>query len=334
MSLKKSNCRHPDHERDLFFQERSFYQLQSQVKDFASVPYCISEGNRQKINIKLIAGISISVKVFVDMAKTISVRQPSGEALVLEVTPETTGRALKQQIKEGQVWDELTRSTTSVEIIVGGDHLLADDAKVLDAGIAEDTAVSVVFKTNTVTVICSNKDAIASLGVDSELLLVVEIPDDDTQIDDKAFEGCLTLAKVTIPDSVTHIGRRAFARCRSLVTITIPNSVTHIADFAFARCSSLVVFTIPNSLTHIGNDAFRGCSSLANLTIPNSVTHIGEGAFANCSSLASLTIPNSVTRIWDGAFFGLHLFGDLDHPKLSDPNWGAVPCRNAVLWLI
>ncbi|CAK8994593.1 Uncharacterized protein SCF082_LOCUS3991 [Durusdinium trenchii] len=167
------------------------------------------------------------------MAKRISAQKPSGEVMVLEVTPETTGEELKQQIKQGQPWDELTRSTTSVEIIVGDNHLLANDAKVLEAGIAEDTVVSVVFKPN--KVICSsNKDAIASLGgiVDPELLLVVEIPHDEPHILENAFEGCRTLAKVTIPDSVTRIGKCALARCR-LVNLTIPNSVIHIGDVPF-----------------------------------------------------------------------------------------------------
>ena len=47
--------------------------------------------------------------------------------------------------------------------------MLANDAMVLDAGIAEDTVVSVAFKPN--KVICSNKIAIAGLGgiIDSEL---------------------------------------------------------------------------------------------------------------------------------------------------------------------
>ena len=125
------------------------------------------------------------------MAKMISVRQPSGEVIVLEVTPETTGKELKQQIKDRKPsWDELTRNTTIAEIIVGHNHLLANDAKVLDAGIAEDPVVSVVFKTN--KVICSNKDAIASLGgiVDSELLLVVEIPNGETHILEDASYEC------------------------------------------------------------------------------------------------------------------------------------------------
>ena len=95
------------------------------------------------------------------MAAIIPVLQPSGEVQAIEVTPETTGWALKQQIKESKRWDdELTCSTTVVEIIVGDNHLLANDAKVLGAGIAEDTVASVVFKPN--VVICSSKDAIAS----------------------------------------------------------------------------------------------------------------------------------------------------------------------------
>ena len=173
------------------------------------------------------------------MAKNISVLQPSGANVVLEVTPEMTGRALKQEIKDQQPWDEFTRSTTSVEIIFGDNHFLANDAKVLDAGIAEDTVVSVIFKPNIVT--CSSKDAIASLGgiVGSGLLLVVEIPNDETQICEGAFQGCRTLAKVTIPNSVTHIGDSAFQCCSSLVELTIPDSVTDIGDLAFAGCSSL-----------------------------------------------------------------------------------------------
>ena len=185
------------------------------------------------------------------MAKRISALQPSGEILILEVTPPTTVRALKEQIKEGQPWDELTRSTTGVEIIVGDSQLLADDLKVLHAGIAEDTVVSVVFKPN--KVICSNKGAIDGLGdiIDSELLLVVEIPNDDTQIHENAFEGCRTLAKVTIPDSVTLTGDGAFQSCSSLVNVTIPDSVTHIGSGAFQGCNSLVTVTISNSVTHI-----------------------------------------------------------------------------------
>ena len=236
------------------------------------------------------------------MAKRISALQPSGEILLLEVTPETTGKELKQQIKDKQRWDELTHKTTGVEIIVGHNHLLADDVEVLDAGIAEYTVVTVVFKPN--KVICSNKDTIASLGrnVDLELPLVVEVPDNETDIPHDAFMECKTLAKLTIPNTVTHIGESAFHSCTSWSDLTIPNSVTHIGEHAFAGCISLANLTVPDSVTHIGNSVFRNCSSLASLTIPESVTHIGESAFYSCTSLSNLTIPNSVTHIGEHAF--------------------------------
>ena len=124
------------------------------------------------------------------MVTKISTLQPSGEILVLEVTPDTTGLELKEQIKQGQPWDKLTRSTTSVEIIVGDTHLLANYVKVLDAGIAEDTVVSVVFKPN--KVICSNKDAIATLDgiVDSERLLTMKHTFDAMMLSTRVKQRC------------------------------------------------------------------------------------------------------------------------------------------------
>ena len=148
------------------------------------------------------------------MVRTLSAVLPSGEVRAIEVTPEMTGLELKQQIKEGQLtWDELTHKTTAVEIIVEDNSLLANDAKVLDVAVAEEETVfvSVVFKPN--VVVCSSKqEAVASSGgvIDSELLLVVEIPSDETQIQEHAFCNCQTLAKLTIPNSVTHIGKSAF----------------------------------------------------------------------------------------------------------------------------
>ena len=123
--------------------------------------------------------------------------------------------------------------------VVVGNRLLGDEEKVADAGIAADAAVSVVFKTNAVR--CSDQNGIISLlgEIDTELLLVVEIPGYEHQISARAFEGCKQLATVTIADSVTRIGTRAFQDCASLAHLTIPNSVTHIGDWAFANCRSL-----------------------------------------------------------------------------------------------
>ena len=97
---------------------------------------------------------------------------------------------------------------------------------------------------------------------------------------------------ITIPNSVTEIGEKAFYYCSSLASITIPNSVTYIGDWTFSYCSSLTSITIPNSVTYIGNNAFSSCSSLTSITIPNSVTSIGNSAFSNCSKITEVHISN------------------------------------------
>ena len=165
----------------------------------------------------------------------LSALQINGEVISLEVRPEMTGRELKQQIKEVHLLDEVARTFTGVDIVVG-DRLLGNDETVADAGLTTDDVVSMAFKQNMVK--GCNKDAIASFCSDFDsnvrhVWLVVELPGHETQLSACAFRLCNQLAKVTIPDSVTHIGRSAFAHCSSLASLTLPNSVTHIGNCAF-----------------------------------------------------------------------------------------------------
>ncbi|CAK9095697.1 unnamed protein product [Durusdinium trenchii] len=247
------------------------------------------------------------------MAMEVSFRQLNGEAMILEVMPDMTGRELKARIKECQLWDdELTRKTTRVDIVVGASRMLKNDETAAGAGLSPESEATVILRQNTVT--CSNKRELAQLADNqngtrpksdrrhSESLFVVQITNGVTAIVQEAFWGCNLLASVTIPNSVTHIGSRAFADCSSLASVTIPDSVMEIGEAAFAGCSSLASVTIPSSVTQIGSNAFGKCSSLASVTIPDSVTQIGNGAFEECSSLASVTIPDSVTQIGMSAF--------------------------------
>ena len=144
------------------------------------------------------------------------------------------------------------------------------------------------------------------------------IPDDVTNIDNNAFEGCSDLTTVTIPASVKSIGSYAFSGCSGLTTITIPASVTSIGYAAFAGCNNLATMTvdagnkvydsrnscnaiieqetktliagckntiIPDDVTRIGDVAFQGCSGLTTVTIPAGVTYIGYDAFYNCTKV-------------------------------------------------
>ena len=133
-------------------------------------------------------------------------------------------------------------------------------------------------------------------------LVKITLPEQITSIGESSFNGCSNLKKIAIPNGVTSIGNKTFYGCSSLTSVTIGNGVTSIGDYAFYGCTSLTSITIPNSVTEIGYRAFFDCSSLTSITIPDSVTSIGDSAFYGCSSLTSITIPDSVTSIRDSAF--------------------------------
>jgi hypothetical protein len=62
------------------------------------------------------------------------------------------------------------------------------------------------------------------------------------------MENCKSLKSVAdLPASVTQIGERAFRDCTSLASITIPASVTQIGERAFYGCTSLLFISIPSS---------------------------------------------------------------------------------------
>lgn len=51
-----------------------------------------------------------------------------------------------------------------------------------------------------------------------------------TKINDYAFYGCKSLARVTIGNGVTSIGYKAFEDCTGLTSVTIPGSVTSVTN--------------------------------------------------------------------------------------------------------
>ena len=222
----------------------------------------------------------------------ITVEQLNGDTSELEVTSDTTMSEVEQMIKETQTWeDEVSRDTTIVEVIVG-DKKVKSDETVAELGMSEGSKVSAVFRKN--LAVCSNKRGLGA-DLDPEAMVVVEIPDSETEIGSWAFQGCERIAKVIIPNSVTQIAGLAFNGCSSLIDVMIPDSVTSIGKFAFANCSSLAAVNIPHSVIHIGHRAFYECESLVTVNIPDSVMQIEDGAFDFCSEL-TLTAPARLLR--------------------------------------
>ena len=116
-------------------------------------------------------------------------RQLNGEAMVLEVMPDDTGRELKEWIKGCQPWDdEFTRKTTRVDIVVGPSRVLKNDETAADVGLSPESDATVVLKRNTVT--CSHQGEFHQFGdeIDFESLFVVEIPSGATEIVPEAFQ--------------------------------------------------------------------------------------------------------------------------------------------------
>ena len=123
-----------------------------------------------------------------------------------------------------------------------------------------------------------------------------------TSIDDKAFEDCMSLTKVTIPSSITTIGNYSFSRCSLLTTVVLPSTITSIGRYAFSGCSSLTKIALPLSVTSIGASAFSHCSSLLEITLSSNVTSPRQNSFFSkstfkintffsCSALTMITLP-------------------------------------------
>ena len=111
----------------------------------------------------------------------------------------------------------------------------------------------------------------------------VQIPAGVTEIGDKAFYGCGSLAGIMLPDSITEIGENAFYECSSLTGITLPKGLREIGKNTFVNCNSLKCIALPDSVTKIRSYAFRSCKNLTGIIIPASVTEIQNSAFWGCN---------------------------------------------------
>ena len=136
------------------------------------------------------------------------------------------------------------------------------------------------------------------------------------KIADSAFEGCVSLVKITLPEQITTIGTSAFNGCANLKKIAIPNAVAEIGGETFNSCTSLTRVDISDLSAwckiSFGNSyatplcdgakLYLNGSELTDITIPSDITEIKKYAFYKCTSLTSVTIPDSVTSIDSGAF--------------------------------
>lgn len=158
-------------------------------------------------------------------------------------------------------------------------------------------------------------DGVATIGdsafICNQKLTTVSIPDTVTELEYKAFAGCVGLSDIEIPDSVEAIGGYAFEnwniynadentvwydaqadgdvyagkvyyKYKGTIaeggTVNLKAGTKGIAGYAFLDQTNLTGIEIPDSVTNIGDYAFVGCEKLNKVTVPASVIKIGEKA--------------------------------------------------------
>ncbi len=129
----------------------------------------------------------------------------------------------------------------------------------------------------------------------------VDFPSDLTIIDGEAFYGCTALKEAKIPDGVTTIGEGAFAECTSLTCLELPYELRTIGRAAFFNCYNVEKIDLPPKVTIIDALAFEVCNT-DNIDIPEGISYIEDYTFSNNYSLTSIDIPDSVKSIINFSF--------------------------------
>lgn len=146
-------------------------------------------------------------------------------------------------------------------------------------------------------------------------LISITIPENITDLGNRAFYGCTSLTSVILPSNIAQLGNYTFYNCSQLTTVDIPINVSVIGGNAFEGCSKLNNIDLPGNLIWIGEFAFRGCSSLSQISIPDGVTTIDYAAFQNCRSLTSAKLPSDITWISSYCFSGCSSLTSVDIPS-------------------
>lgn len=174
------------------------------------------------------------------------------------------------------------------------------------------------------------------------------------RLEERAFDSCTQLRRITLPESLEEIGPYAFCNVSVLADLHIPASVNLIEQFSIGICPALVNLTvaednsvydsrnnsnaiihtstnklligcngtvIPDDIQIIGDCAFWA-SKIENVTIPDSVTSIERQAFRECNNLKTVNIGKGVKewgyQVFSKASGDYYLNSDIPDSQSSD----------------
>ena len=111
-------------------------------------------------------------------------------------------------------------------------------------------------------------------------------------IDEWAFEGCTSLARVTIPPSVKEIDFNAFTECKELTEVIFSEGLEELDDTAFRSCYQLKELHFPASLKSVDTYIAAYWNGLERLYFAGRKTEI-EGDAENFENITIFAPPRS-----------------------------------------
>lgn len=126
----------------------------------------------------------------------------------------------------------------------------------------------------------------------------IDLPSTVTTIRADAFKDCPALKEVRFFGPVSDIDNGAFQNCVSLETFEIPQGLEYIPDYMLSGCTSLKRIVIPGWVKVVGMCAFDGCASLEEAELNEGIEEIEGFAFGG-TGLHELVYPSTVTAVGD-----------------------------------
>ena len=171
-------------------------------------------------------------------------------------------------------------SEKNISELIFSDDLLVDSLESIKC----ITSLKKLHLPNNITIIPAN--LCKKLGE----LEYVFVPETVTEIDDSAFEGCISLKYIEFDQNIKSlkIGKNAFKGCSSLTEVVLPKNTTIIGEGAFRNCKNLDTILLPFEIEKILSYAFAGCPSLFKMIIPPKVHFLGENIFDRSTGITEL----------------------------------------------
>ena len=72
---------------------------------------------------------------------------------------------------------------------------------------------------------------------------------------------------VNIGEELTELSEKSFAGCSSLANIGLSDGLVKIGDNCFENCKSITTISIPSTVETVGKSVFSGCEKLSNLIV-------------------------------------------------------------------